>query len=154
MSRSLTLGPERGCCFVVLALLSACAEPISQPGVSPDRKHSWEVAFNHGDSAAVAALYAQDAQLVMSGSPPISGKAGIEDAVRKMIQSGVKVRIGAQRNRGSGSIAYVYGSYSVLDREGGREIENGAYLEIWSNHQGTWLIDLDVNAAGAATLKP
>jgi uncharacterized protein (TIGR02246 family) len=135
-------------CLLPLASLGACGQSFTQPGVSPERKHSWEVAFNRGDAAAVAALYADGAQLVMSGSPPVRGKAGIEEAVRKMIQSGVKVRIESQRNLGSGSLAYVYGPYAVLEKEGGREIETGSYVEVWSNHDGTWLIDLDVNAAG------
>jgi len=136
---------------LLAVLLGACTQQdIVHPGVSPERKHSWEVAFNRGDAAAVAALYAQDAQLVMSGSPPVSGKSAIEATVRKMIQSGVKVRIGSQRNLGSGPLAYVSGSYTVLEREGGREIETGHFVEVWSNHGGTWLIDLDVNAAGPA----
>jgi uncharacterized protein (TIGR02246 family) len=121
---------------------------LTQPGVSPELKHSWEVAFNRGDAAAVAALYAQDAQLVMSGSSPVRGRAGIEEAVRRMIQSGVKVRIASEQNLGSGSLAYVSGPYAVLEGEGGREVETGQYVEVWSNHEGTWLIDLDVNAAG------
>ena len=133
---------------LLTALLSACGQHITDPGVSPELKHSWEVAFNRGDAAAVAALYAQDAQLVMSGSPPVKGKAGIEAAVRKMIQSGLKVRIGAHQNLGSGSLAYVSGPYTVLEGEGGRQVETGHYVEVWSNHDGTWLIDLDVNAAG------
>jgi uncharacterized protein (TIGR02246 family) len=136
-------------CLAALALLCGCGQSIQSPGVSPELKHSWEVAFNRGDAAAVAALYAEDARLMMSGSPPVVGKAEIESAVRKMMESGVKVRIGSQRNLGSGSLAYVYGPYSVLERDGGREVESGSYVEVWSNHGGTWLIDLDVNAAGA-----
>jgi uncharacterized protein (TIGR02246 family) len=134
-------------CLLTL-LLSACGQHITRPGVSPELKHSWEVAFNRGDAAAVGALYAPDAQLVMSGSPPVKGQAGIEQVVRKMIQSGVKVRIGSEQNLGSGSLAYVSGPYVVLAGEGGREVETGQYVEVWSSHDGTWLIDLDVNAAG------
>ena len=131
-----------------LGLLTACGQTVTQPGVSPERKHSWEVAFNRGDAAAVASLYADDAQLIMPGSPPVHGKAAIRNAVEQMIRSGAKVRIGAEQNRGSGGLAYVYGPYSVLDREGGKVIESGAYVEVWSQHDGAWLIDLDVNAAG------
>ena len=55
-------------------MLVACGTTGSvSPGVSPELKHSWEINFNRGDAAAVAALYAPDAQLVMSGSEPPRG---------------------------------------------------------------------------------
>jgi uncharacterized protein (TIGR02246 family) len=136
---------------MVTALLAACSQPITQPGVPPELKHSWEVAFNRGDAAAVANLYAEDAQLVMPGSPPVRGKAAIRAAVEVMIKTGSKVRIGAEQNRGSGSLAYVSGPYSVFDHEGGHVVESGSYVEVWSRHDGKWLIDLDVNAVGPPT---
>jgi uncharacterized protein (TIGR02246 family) len=129
-------------------LAAACSQPITQPGVSPELKHSWEVAFNRGDAAAVANLYADDAQLIMPGSPPVRGKAAIRATIEEMVRSRAKVRIGADQNRGSGSLAYVSGPYSVFDHEGGRVTEAGSYVEVWSQHDGSWLIDLDVNAAG------
>ncbi len=131
----------------VCIVSSGCGPGIVMPGVSPDLKHSWEVAFNRRDAAAVAALYSDDAQLVMSGSPPVRGKAAIRAVIADMIKSGVKVRIGMDRNLGSGDIAYVYGAYSVLDPSGDHAVEKGRYVEVWSRHAGTWRIDLDVNAA-------
>jgi len=116
-------------------------------GVPPELKHSWEVSFNRSDADAVAALYSPDAQLVMSGSPPIHGKAAIRASVDQMIKSGMKVRIGADQNVGSGDIAYVYGPYTVLDPTG-RTAETGTYLEVWRRRGGVWQLDLDVNAAG------
>jgi uncharacterized protein (TIGR02246 family) len=129
---------------------SACSSGIVTPGVSPGLKHSWEVCFNKGDVMGVLSLYAEDAQLVMSGSNPAHGRAAIRAAVEAMIKSGVKVRINADRNVGSGEIAYVYGHYIVLERDGGKSVEAGSYIELWRRHGERWLIDLDVNAAGPA----
>jgi uncharacterized protein (TIGR02246 family) len=123
---------------------------VVSPGVSPELKHSWAVAFNRGDAAAIAALYSPDAQLVMSGSPPAHGQAAIRAAVETMIKSGVKVRIGTDQNVGSGDLAYVYGHYAVLEHDGGKSVEEGSYVEVWRRHGKAWLIDLDVNAVGAA----
>jgi len=84
----------------------------------------------------------------------VEGRDGIHKAVDDMIKSGVKVRIGSAQNVGSGDLAYVYGPYSVLDREGGREVEKGTYVEVWRRRAGTWLIDLDVNSTGPAGVPP
>jgi ketosteroid isomerase-like protein len=138
------------CALGVLLALTACGAPVVSPGVPVELKHSWEVSFNQGDSAAVAALYSEEAQLVMSGSAPIQGKAAIRKTVDDMIKSGVKLRIGATQNVGSGDIAYVYGPYSVFEHDGGREVESGTYIEVWRRRAGAWQIDLDVNAVGAA----
>ena len=131
--------------------LAACGASGSvSPGVSPELKHSWEVNFNRGDAAAVVALYAPDAQLVMSGSETAKGREAIRAVVEAMIKSGAKVHIDSSQNVGAGDIAYVFGTYSVLDHEGGKDIERGSYVEVWRRQDGAWKISLDVNATGPA----
>jgi uncharacterized protein (TIGR02246 family) len=135
----------------LMASLAACvASPrVVEPGVPPELKHSWEVSFNQGNAKAVADLYASDAQLVMSGSPPIRGTAEIRRAVEEMIKTGAKVHIDVETNVGAADIAYVYGSYTITDGKVGREIERGSYVEVWRRRGGVWAIVLDVNAVGA-----
>ncbi len=128
--------------------LSGCGRSATSPGVPPDLKHSWEVAFNRGDADGVAALYSPNAELVMSGAAPLRGPSAIRAAIDDMIKAQVKVHIGSEQNVGTEDLAYVYGPYSVLDKAGGRVVEAGAYLEVWRRHQGIWQIDLDVNAVG------
>jgi uncharacterized protein (TIGR02246 family) len=111
------------------------------------RKQTWEVSFNQGDAATVAALYAPDAQLVMSGEAPIRGRAPIRAAIDKMLYSGVKVRIGTDRAAAAGNLAYFYGPYEVSSSQ--RVVERGTYLEVWRRYGRQWLIELDVNATGA-----
>ncbi len=129
----------------MLALAGCKGRADSEPPLA--QKHSWEVSFNRGDSAAVAALYAPNAELVMSGTAPIHGRDAIRAAVDKMIQSGVKVRIDTDRRTAAGDLAYFYGPYTVSSR--GTVVERGTYLEIWRRYGTQWLIDLDVNATGA-----
>ena len=123
---------------------------IRTPGVAPELKHSWEVSFNQGNADAVVQLYAPDAELVMTGAAPARGREAIRRAVQQMIDSGAKVNIGSARNIGAGDLAYVYGPYTVFDKQGGHAIESGQYLEIWRRRNGAWLIDLDVNVAAPA----
>jgi uncharacterized protein (TIGR02246 family) len=144
-----------------LALLAAafagvtgCSAPPSvSPGVSPELKHAWQVNFNRGDAAAVAALYAPDAQLLISGSEPVKGIAAIRAAIEAMVKSGVKVRIESSENVGAGDLAYVFGAYSILEREGGKEVEHGTYVEIWRRRDGAWNITVDINATGHAAVQ-
>lgn len=133
------------------SLVASCGGPGTvSPGVSPELKHSWEVNFNRGDATAVAALYAPDAELAMSGSATAKGSAEIRAVVEAMIKSGAKVHIDTSQNVGAGDIAYVYGTYAVLDHEGGAETERGHYVEVWRRIDGVWKITLDLNAAGPA----
>jgi uncharacterized protein (TIGR02246 family) len=138
--------------MVAAFLLAACGggAEVSSPGVSPELKHSWEVSFNKGDADAVAKLYSDRAELVMSGSSPVHGRDAIHKAVDDMIKSGVKVQIGSAQNVGSGDLAYVYGPYSVIEHDGGKIVEAGTYVEVWRRRGGTWQIDLDVNSTGPA----
>ncbi len=143
-----TASPPTLCALLGLILLSGCDRPVTSPGMPPELKHSWEVSFNRGDSAAVAALYSEHAELVMSNAAPVKGKAAIRAAVDQMIQSGAKVKIGSEQNVGSGDLAYVYGPYAVTGK-GGELIEAGSYVEVWRRRGGVWQIDLDVNSVGA-----
>ncbi len=132
---------------IALTLAVAGCGGLQGPGLPLLQKRSWEDSFNRGNSAAVAALYAPDAELVMSGAAPVHGRAAIRAEADKMIQSGVKVRIDTARAQLAGDLAYFYGPYSVSSKQG--VVERGMYLEIWRRHGERWLIELDVNATGA-----
>jgi uncharacterized protein (TIGR02246 family) len=138
-----------GAVSLAVSLAACVARPRTvEPGVPPELKHSWELSFNQGNAKAVADLYAPDAQLVMSGAPPVRGRADIRRAVGEMIKTGVKAHIDVETNVGAGDIAYVYGSYTISDGKAGRETERGSYVEVWRRRDGAWAIVLDVNAVG------
>ena len=140
---------------VLTAGLAACtAGSSNSPGVPSALKHSWEVNFNRGDAAAVAALYAPDAQLLVSGSEPVKGAAAIREAVESMIRSGVKLRIDTAENVGSGDVAYVYGTYRVRQGENGKELDHGTYVEVWRHRAGEWKITIDINASSVPPPAP
>ena len=150
MSRA---GRAPACAWLRLAPLMAAFLLVGGCGAGADsaaplaRKRLWEVFFNRGDPAAVAALYARDAELVMSGVPPVRGRDAIGAAIAAMAHSGVKVRIDTERSAATGDLAYFFGPYRVLRQQ--RVVERGTYLEVWRRYGRRWLIELDVNAAGA-----
>jgi ketosteroid isomerase-like protein len=132
---------------IALSLAGAGCGAATDSGIPLAQKRSWEKSFNHGDSRTVAALYANDAELVMSGTAPVHGREAIRAEVEKMIRSGVKLRIGTDRAEAAGNLAYFYGPYTVSSNQG--VVERGAYLEVWRRTAGRWQIELDVNATGA-----
>jgi hypothetical protein len=92
--------------FLLVSLALYGCRPRTETGHPLARKQSWEVFFNRGDPAAVAGLYSKNAELVMSGAPPIHGPQAIQIAVAKMVKSGVKVRIEVNRSAAAGDLAY------------------------------------------------
>lgn len=137
---------------LVLAVMCATVSCSSLMGREPPlaRKRSWEVSFNQGHASAVAALYAPDAQLVISGEARVRGRAAIRNAIDRMLHSGVKVRIGTDRAAAAGDLAYFYGSYEISSGE--KVVERGTYLEVWHRYGTQWCIKYDVNAVGAPIL--
>lgn len=150
MTAQRTVVPQRTllvtAAFTAILAMPGCTT-LPHPDLPAAQKHSWETSFNRGDSAAIAALYAPDAELVMSGAPPIHGRDAIRAAVDGMLKSGVKVRIESDRAEAAGNLAYFYGSYQVLSKQS--VIERGTYLEVWRYTDNQWHIEYDVNATGA-----
>ncbi len=137
--------------FTAILLAMAGRRSPAESDLPLAQKHSWEVSFNQGDVAAVAALYAPDAELVMSGAGPVRGREAIRIAIDKMFHSGVKVRIATDRAAATGDLTYFYGPYSVLSKQ--LVVERGMYLEVSRRYHGHWLIELDVNATGASIVR-
>ncbi|MEI8297158.1 MAG: nuclear transport factor 2 family protein [Pseudomonadota bacterium] len=135
------------CALLVWLLIASCAPTSTSPGVPPELKHSWEVNFNKGDGAAVTALYAADAELVMSGSDTAKGTTAIAAAIEALIKSGAKAHIVSIQNVGAGDVAYVSGTYTIDDGKGGPLMERGGYVEVWRRIDGVWKIVIDINAA-------
>ncbi len=70
------------------------------------RVREFEAAFNGGDMAALAALYAEDATLLPPDSDAISGRPGIERFWQGVRDAGVaRIAMHPQRVEASGDLA-------------------------------------------------
>ena len=59
-------------------------------------------AFNHGDAAAIAQLYAQDGQILPPQSEPIAGRPGVQAFWQGAMDMGVKAaKLQPGRDRGT-----------------------------------------------------
>jgi uncharacterized protein (TIGR02246 family) len=97
-----------------------------------------------GDSAAIAALYTEDAQLLPPGSPVVSGRAAIGGFWQGAITSGVKgISLKTNEIRGKRKAAYEVGEYR-LTGAGGKELEVGKYIVVWKRIEGQWRLHRDI----------
>ena len=83
-----------GAVFVACAAaVSACtgAAPTENKAAADELTAMWAKAFNAGDAAALAALYADDARSTPPGGPPAVGRTQIETYWRNDLKAGGEV---------------------------------------------------------------
>jgi uncharacterized protein (TIGR02246 family) len=115
----------------------------------------WKRAYNAGDVAAVAELYADDAVLSAPGAPPVLGNAAIRDyfdaTIARFAASGLTVE---DKPLGdivtSGDLAWQWQTYRVVDRSG-VVVDSGKLVTLLRRVDGRWRIAGDTwNSDGTA----
>jgi len=108
----------------------------------------WMEAFNRGDAAGVAALYAEDATVLPPNSQMIQGRPGIESFWSGAIQMGLRdVSLTTVEVAGSGDMAYEIGKYTLKIQPAGRRAitDSGKYVVAWKRQtDGTWRLHADI----------
>jgi len=109
--------------------------------------------FNAGKADSVAMFYADDAWLMLSNEPLVTGRATIQAKAAEYMSYGLQVTITTKRVDASGSIAIEQGTY-VYDLKPGPHTpagmaamfpDTGKYVTGWKKVNGTWLIIADVS---------
>ena len=105
----------------------------------------WAAAFNKGDAAAVAAMYAEDAYVLPPGGEMVKGRSAIEAFWKETAQH-------------AGDAKLVTVDVLPLGRRGAREIGTvtletkaqppqqlvGKYAVVWRQIRGRWLLATDI----------
>lgn len=128
-------------CFVLLA-----GPALAQSKAAIQRlSDQWTAAFNKGDAAAVAAMYAEDADVLPPGGDMVKGRAAIEAFWKKAATQ-------------VGDAKLVTLDVLPLGRRAAREIGTvtletkaqppqqvvGKYVVVWRRIGGKWLLATDV----------
>lgn len=134
-------------------VLAACAKVAPPTNTATDEaavrdvETAWYKAYNGGDGAAVAALYAEDAVLNVPGAPPMRGAAIREYYLKdapEFASSGHTDADGPTREVGvSGDLAWQWGTYSMNDKSGAA-LDAGKYLTVLQRRNGKWMIIRDI----------
>ena len=99
--------------------------------------------FAASDSVGVANLYSEDAKLMMTGTPAISGRKNIQSALSGIMNSGIS------------SIDLitidVWGTENLITEEGELSlfvgdsiVDQGKYIVLWKKEDGKWNLFRDI----------
>src|SRR5262245_49914592 len=125
---------------LLMSVLVACA-PVSQntgltssgdPAVVNNVRNEFKSAFNAGDAAKVASLYATDAGIMPTHQPVISGRAGIENYDKAFVEMfTAALNIAPGETKVFGDRALDRGTYTIqlTPKTGGSPMmDEGKYL--------------------------
>lgn len=109
----------------------------------------FEKAFNTGDAARVARMYAERATVLPPGSEMVQEREAIQKFWQAAIDAGLKnlslksVRVDEY---GGGEAAREIGrfSFDAPAPQGGASAVNGKYVVLWRKNGGEWQLDTDI----------
>lgn len=106
---------------------------------------AWQAAWNAGDAAAIAALYAEDAVVMPPGSDAVRGRAAIEAFWQADIDAskGMTSTIETKEVHAHGNMAVEVGSYMSTGADGSHA-DHGKFIAIWMKTDSGWKIVRDI----------
>jgi ketosteroid isomerase-like protein len=137
---------------LALALAAGCGQPASTAQTSDEAAIragtvTWTDAYNAGEVDKIVALYTEDAVVMPSNVPALSGRAAIKDFLTKDTAetkaAGLTDKDGVSEVGISGDLAWHAGTSSVVDAAG-KTVETGKYIEVWRKVNGKWLMVRDI----------
>jgi ketosteroid isomerase-like protein len=112
----------------------AAAEPTS----------AWTQAFNAGDPASLAALYAENARSLPPGGPAVVGRDAIEAYWREDLgEGGAATSLTPVDVLAEGDLLHVEGTYQVTGRDGA-ELAAGQYQQLWAQQGTAWHVQREM----------
>jgi uncharacterized protein (TIGR02246 family) len=136
--------------FAILANMAlAMAAPLAAHAAGPDiqaQETRWAQAFNAKRVDDIAALYVEEAWLVLPGAPPVKGKAAIKAALSEMAKHVTNMDLRTQSVEGLGSDVVVENGVASFETDdGAANPKRSNYQVIWKrDRQGHWRIVRDM----------
>jgi ketosteroid isomerase-like protein len=140
-------GAVIGSAAVVISVgAAACGRsvPADNKAVAEEVSAAWTRAFDAGDPAGLATLYAEDAHSFPPGSPAISGRGAIEAYWRDDIGSGgVTTKLTPDHSVAQGDLLHVAGTYDVVGTDG-VSLAKGQYDQLWTRLDNAWKVEHEI----------
>jgi uncharacterized protein (TIGR02246 family) len=135
----------RGATFAFLLMFAAMPAMAQSKTAIQKLEDQWGAAFNKGDAAAVAAMYAEEAYVLPAGAPMVKGRADIQSFWGQAMQqlSDVKctavdvIKLGRNGAREIGTCTF---------KTKGATPQDGAlkYAVVWQKVDGQWMLNTDI----------
>jgi ketosteroid isomerase-like protein len=126
---------------------SACGRSASlqeDTDAASEPTAAWVAAFDAGDAAALAALYAENARSLPPGGPPVVGRDQIESYWRGDIgKGGVKTTLSPVDAVAQGDVVHIEGTYQVTGGNGA-DVAGGQYQQLWTRAGGEWRVQREM----------
>jgi uncharacterized protein (TIGR02246 family) len=104
---------------------------------------AWLAAFNSGDAAGVAKLYAEDARLLPPNTDIIEGRPAIEGFIGGFVTTKAQLQFHMVTLHESPALCASVGTYD-LTFPGDIPDDRGKYIEVWAKQtDGSWLMVAD-----------
>lgn len=106
---------------------------------------AWAAAWNAGDAAGIAALYAEDAVVMAPGGEPAKGRAAIQEAMMGALQAtgGSQMKIEPLEIMAGDGMAVEVGRFVETAADGSHR-DHGRYVAVWKNVGGKWMLYRDI----------
>ena len=133
--------------LLVLAVTLIFAAPALAQGKAAIQKleDQWGAAFNKGDAAAVAAMYADDAYVLPAGAPMAHGLSAIQDFWTKAMEQLADIKCSTQDVKPLGRSAALEIGTCTFKMKGATP-QDGAlkYAVVWKKADGQWKLLQDI----------
>jgi len=139
--------PRKHLRLALFAAAMVCAAPAMAQSKAAIQKlnDAWDAAFNKGDGAAVAAMYAEDAYVLPSGSDMVQGRTAIagfwSQAVQQLGDAKLTTLDVLPLGRGA---AREIGTFSFKTKGATPQDVVGKYAVVWRKIDGQWLLATDI----------
>ncbi|NNF67988.1 MAG: nuclear transport factor 2 family protein [Gammaproteobacteria bacterium] len=128
----------------ILLALAACTQaPQADRAGLAATTAAWQAAFDDGDAAALASLYAADGVMLPPNLAPVTGRSSIETFMAGLMATGVTGMIEDVDIYVSGDLGAKVGRYTLTAPDG-NVVDRGKYMEIWQRTEGEWLMARDI----------
>ena len=122
-----------------------------EPDVLRGFVRDWERWFEEGRHSAMSEYYAEDARLVATSTPTISGRAEVDRFMRAACEwareSGTRRRVLLEDAESAGNLGYMRGMV-ILERPNATEPTTVRYTTLWRREpDGHWRLIEDISCA-------
>lgn len=137
---------------IAVLVLAACA-PAGPTFTDADKAAIMEqraamaAAWNAGDAEKAAAVYAEDAVVMLANQPAVNGKLAILEAIRAFPPVS-EAKFHGEEFLAEGNVAVIRGSVSLMMMLPGASAavaDTSKYIEVWRRQaDGTWKLQWDI----------
>ncbi len=132
------------CLTVAVLMTGSVALAAHHEGGFEEMAATWEAAYNKGDVAAVAAMYAEDGMRMPPDMPTVKGRAAIQEQIQAGMEGGLaKVKITVDDSHTSGEMGHARGTFVGMDAEG-NTIAVGKWANVAKMVDGKWQVQFDI----------